>query len=98
MKRTFLSVKELAHELGISQDSVYRAFRAGEIPGAQIARTIRFDLSKVQRAMEERAKAMPNRRCTTRATGGASRRRDGPPSPRLVKRGRKVQPSTRRSV
>jgi predicted DNA-binding transcriptional regulator AlpA len=29
MKRTFLSVKELAHELGISQDSVYRAFRAG---------------------------------------------------------------------
>jgi excisionase family DNA binding protein len=60
MKRTFLSVKELAHELGISQDSVYRAFRAGEIPGAQIARTIRFDLSKVQRAMEERAKAMPN--------------------------------------
>ncbi|MDH4080645.1 MAG: helix-turn-helix domain-containing protein [Nitrospira sp.] len=35
---------------------------------------------------------------TPRATGGASRRRDGVPSPRLVKRGRKFQPSTRRSV
>ncbi|MDR4470704.1 MAG: helix-turn-helix domain-containing protein [Nitrospira sp.] len=35
---------------------------------------------------------------TPRATGGASRRRDGPPSPRIVKRGRKFQPRSRRSV
>jgi excisionase family DNA binding protein len=33
-----------------------------------------------------------------RATGGASRRRDGQPSPRIVKRGRKFQPRSRRSV
>ena len=38
MKRKLLSVKELAEELGISTDSVYRAYRTGEIPGAQIAR------------------------------------------------------------
>jgi excisionase family DNA binding protein len=76
MKRTLLSVKELAQELGISSDSVYRAYRTGEIPGAQIARIIRFDLGQVLRAMEERAKAMPNSQCAKRrATGGDSRRR-----------------------
>jgi excisionase family DNA binding protein len=32
MKRTLLSVKELAHQLGISADSVYRAYRRKEIP------------------------------------------------------------------
>ncbi len=35
---------------------------------------------------------------TRRATGGASRRRGGQPSPRIVKRGRKFQPRIRRSV
>ena len=74
MKRTLLSVKELAHELGISADSVYRAYRKGEIPAAQICRMIRFDLDKVRDAMEKKAEAMPNRRCVRRATGGDSRR------------------------
>ena len=97
MKRTLLSVKELAEELGISTDSVYRAYRTGEIPGAQIARTIRFDLGQVRRAMEERAKAMPNSQCAKqRATGGASRRRAAKKSPRSVKRGRNFQGSSRR--
>ncbi len=96
MKRTLLSVKELAEELGISTDSVYRAYRTGEIPGAQIARTIRFDLGQVRRAMEERAKAMPNSQCSKRATGGASRRRAATKRPRSVKRGRNFQGSSRR--
>lgn len=88
MKRTLLSVKELAEELGISVDSVYRAYRSGEIPGAQIARTIRFDLQQVRQAMEARAKAMPNSQCTKRrATAGTSRRRAQPKRPRSVKRG-----------
>ena len=88
MKRKLLSVKELAEELGISTDSVYRAYRSGEIPGAQIARTIRFDLEKVQQAMEARANAMPNSQCTKRrATDGGSRRRAQPKRPRSVKRG-----------
>lgn len=48
MKRTLLSVKELAGELGVSTDSVYRAYRKGEIPAEQINRMIRFDLEKVR--------------------------------------------------
>ncbi len=88
MKRTLLSVKELAQELGISTDSVYRAYRSGEIPGAQIARTIRFDLQQVRLAMEQRANAMPNSQCgKRRATAGTSRRRAQQKRPRSVKRG-----------
>ena len=64
MKRKLLSVKELAEELGISADSVYRAYRTGEIPGAQIAHIIRFDLGQVLRAMERKTKARPNNQCT----------------------------------
>ena len=95
MKRTWLSVKELAHELGISADSVYRAYRKREIPAFQICRTIRFDLEKVRHAMRRKAEAMPNRRCHRRAIGGDSRRR-ARISPRSVKRGRNFQKSTRR--
>jgi excisionase family DNA binding protein len=87
MKRTLLSVKELAQELGISTDSVYRAYRTGEIPGAQIARIIRFDLGRVLRAMEERTNAKPNSQCTKRAIAGARRRRAAKKRPRTVKRG-----------
>ena len=96
MKRTWLSVKELAHELGVSADSVYRAYRKQEIPAFQICRTIRFDLEKVRHAMKKKAEAMPNRRCRRRATGGDSRRRARTISPRAVKRGRNFQKSTRR--
>jgi excisionase family DNA binding protein len=76
MKRTLLSVKELAQELGISTDSVYRAYRKWEISTAQINRMIRFNLEKVHRAMEKKAKAMPNsQRLKRRATAGQGRRR-----------------------
>lgn len=87
MKPTLLSVKELAQELGISADSVYRAYRKGEIPAAQICRMIRFDLEKVRRAMEKKAQATLNNQCAPRATGGDSRRR-ARTRPRLVRRGR----------
>jgi excisionase family DNA binding protein len=96
VKRTWLSVKELAHELGISSDSVYRAYRKREIPAVQICRIIRFDLEKVRCAMEKKAEAMPNRRCHRRATGGESRRRARAISPRSVKRGRNFQKGTQR--
>jgi excisionase family DNA binding protein len=78
-----LSVKELAEELGISVDSVYRAYRKGEIPAVQICRMIRFDFEKVRLAMEQKAKRMPYQRCTQRATGGESRRRATPTRPRV---------------
>ena len=64
MKRKLLSVKDLVKELGISADSVCRAYRTGEIPGAQIVRIIWFGLGQVLRAMESKTKAMPNNQCT----------------------------------
>jgi hypothetical protein len=47
-----------------------------------------------QGQLDESLKAHSDRR----APGGASRRREAAPSPRTVKRGRKFQPSPRRSV
>ena len=44
MKRKLLSVKDLIEELGISADSVCRAYQTGEIPWAQIVRIIWFGL------------------------------------------------------
>jgi excisionase family DNA binding protein len=97
MKPTLLSVKELAQELGISTDSVYRAYRKKEIPAEQINRMIRFNLEKVHRAMEKKANAMPNsQRSQQGATAGQGRRRAQQKSPRSVKRGRKFQGSSRR--
>ena len=76
MKRTLLSVKELAHQLGISADSVYRAYRRKEIPAAQINRMIRFDFEKVCQAMEKNARGMPNREYRKQgAIAGQGRRR-----------------------
>ena len=95
MKRIWMSVKELAQEFGLSVDSVYRAYRKGDIPGHQMARTIRFNLDEVRHATRKRAKAMPSH-CTKGATGGDSRRRAQVISPRSVKRGRNFQKSTRR--
>ena len=46
-----LSVKELAAELGVSVDSVRRAFWNGGIPGFRLCKMLRFDLKQVRRAM-----------------------------------------------
>ena len=96
MKRVWMSVKQLAEEYGVSADSVYRAYRNGDIPGHQMARIIRFNLDEVRQATKKRAKAMPNSHCTKGAIDGDSRRRAKPSSPRSVKRGRNFQKSTRR--
>ncbi len=94
-----LTVKELAGELGISAKTVYRAYRNREIPAGQFRRILLFDLEQVRRAMEQRAKAMPNQKCTKgkRAPGGASRRR-ATTSPRRVRRGRNFQPTGGRTA
>ncbi len=77
MKGPLLSVKELAAVLGISVDSVYRAYRKGDIPAVQICRMIRFDLEQVRQATEQKARAMPNSRCARRAAGASRRRAIG---------------------
>jgi hypothetical protein len=52
MKKDLLTVKELAAELRMSPKSIQRAYRKEEIPVQWLGRMARFNLAKVQRAME----------------------------------------------
>ena len=49
MKPTLLSVKEVAQELGVSAQSIRRAYWRGEIPAYRICKMLRFNLERVQR-------------------------------------------------
>jgi excisionase family DNA binding protein len=49
MKRTLLSVKEIAQELGVSVQSIRRAYWRGEIPAYRLSTMLRFDLERVPR-------------------------------------------------
>ena len=49
MKPTLLSVKEVAQELGVSAQSIRRAYWRAEIPAYRISTMLRFDLKRVQR-------------------------------------------------
>ncbi|MEO5631889.1 MAG: helix-turn-helix domain-containing protein [Nitrospiraceae bacterium] len=49
MKPTLLSVKEVAQELGVSVQSIRRAYWKGDIPAYRICKMLRFDLERVQR-------------------------------------------------
>ena len=75
-KKELLTVKELAAELRMSLKSIQRAYRKGEIPVQWLGRMARFNLAKVQRAMERNGRS-PMRRLngnstTQGATGGAA--------------------------
>jgi hypothetical protein len=48
MKPALSSVKELAHELGVSVQSIRRAYRRGVIPAYRIHKTPRFDIKRVR--------------------------------------------------
>ncbi|MDH4083637.1 MAG: helix-turn-helix domain-containing protein [Nitrospira sp.] len=103
MKSTWLTVPELAAVLKVSVVSIRRAYWKGLLPVIRFGRMVRFDLDQVRAAIQHNGHHMPPiiytlEGVTRRAPGGASRRRDGQPSPRLVKRGRKFQPRSRRSV
>ena len=100
MKRELLTVKELAAELRMSLKSIQRAYRKEEIPVQWLGRMARFNLAKVQRAMERNGRSRMRRLNGTStpqgATGGGSRRRAAKKRPRSVKRGRNFQGSKRR--
>ena len=49
--RRLVSVKELADELGVSEDSVRRAFSNGKFPGYRVCRMLRFDLTVVKQTI-----------------------------------------------
>ena len=79
MKKELLTVKELAAELRMSLKSIQRAYRKGEIPVQWLGRMARFNLAKVQRAMERNGRSRMlrlNSKSTVQgAIAGASRRR-----------------------
>lgn len=72
MKRRFLSVKELAEELGVHEDTIYRAHLKKLIPVKKICKVLRFDLEKVLKAFAAHASEKRPKQSTRRATGGAA--------------------------
>jgi excisionase family DNA binding protein len=103
MDTAWLTVSELAAVLKVSVVSVRRAYWKGLLPVIRFGRMVRFDLDQVRLVMQRNGHHLlhthnPAGAPGRRAPGGASRRRDGQESPRLVKRGRKFQPSPRRSI
>ncbi|BFU94365.1 MAG: hypothetical protein NTNFB02_10870 [Nitrospira sp.] len=95
MKRQSLSVKQLAEELGVHEDTIYRGYSKKMIPGRRVCRVLRFDLEQVLRALDRNGERRPEA-IRYGATGGDSRRRARTISPRSVKRGRNFQKSSRR--
>ncbi len=89
MKKTWLTIDELALELQVSVKSICRAYRKGQIPVECICRFVRFDLDRVKAAMQGNGQGQSL--FTTReqgqrsATGGESRRRAQRTRPRLGK-------------
>lgn len=57
MKPVMLSVKELAHELGVSAQSIRRAYWQGLIPGYRFHKMLRFDVERVRQILLERGLA-----------------------------------------
>jgi hypothetical protein len=95
-KKELLTVKELAAELRMSPKSIQRAYRKEEIPVQWLGRMARFNLAKVQRAMERNGLSRMRRLNGNSTPHGASRRRAAKKRPRSVKRGRNFQDSSRR--
>ena len=54
MKPTLLSVKEIAQEMGVSTQSIRRAYWKGDIPAFRVCKMLRFDLERVQRIFLEK--------------------------------------------
>ena len=74
MKKDLLMVKELAADLSMSPKSIQRAYRKGEIPVQWLGRMARFNLTKVQRAMEQNGKGRVLRLNGTRESAKRDRR------------------------
>ena len=99
MKKELLTVKELAAELRMSPKSIQRAYRKEEIPVQWLGRMARFNLAKVQRAMERNGRSRMRRlngNATSQGAIAGQGRRRAPKSPRSVKRGRNFQGASRR--
>ncbi len=72
MKSTSLSAKELAQELGVSVQSIRRAYWDGLIPGYRFHKMLRFDLNQVRQILLERALLTTRQRCGARPAAPAA--------------------------
>ena len=102
MKALLLTIDQLAAIRQISVKSIRRAYRKGEIPVERICRFVRFDLERVKDAMQANGHgsslvASKRKQGRRSATGGASRRRAQPTSPRLGKTGASIAQKPRRA-
>ena len=81
MKTSDLSIKELAVIIGVSTDTIRRAYRRGEIPAIRVKTALRFDLQEVRTCMQRNAAARFGARSAS-APGGTAGRvlGDQPPS------------------
>ena len=82
MKKTWLTIDELALELQVSVKSIRRAYRKGQIPVERLCLFVRFDLERVKQAMQGNGQGQPpfsaRQQGQRSATGGASCRRSRP--------------------
>lgn len=79
MKPVMLSVKELAHELGVSAQSIRRAYWAGLIPGYRFQKMLRFDVALVRQILLERGlSTMRSDRARPAAPAGGAQRDTAP--------------------
>ena len=80
MERTLLSVKEIAQELGVSVQSIRRAYWRGDIPAYRISKMLRFDLERVQRIFLAKglSRIVRPRGARSPAKAGDAHRRNAP--------------------
>ena len=100
MKKTWLTVDELAAVLKVSVKSIRRAYRKGQIPVERICRFVRFDLDRVKAAMQGNGQGQfpfaSREQGQRSATGGDRRRRAQRTRPRLGKTGASIAQTPRR--
>ena len=100
MTTAWLTVKELARFFNVSEKSIRRAYRKGEIPFERFCRCVRFDLEQVKEALKQtrhgKTRSFTLKLGRRSATDGTSRRRARPTSPRLGKTGASIARTPRR--
>ena len=100
MRPMLLNVRELAAYFNVSEKSIRRAYRRGEIPFKRFFRCVRFDLEHViealQRGRSGKLRTTSLSLGQRSATGGASRRRAQRTRPRLGKTGASIAQTSRR--
>ena len=94
MRKRLLTIMQLATALQVSERSIRRAYRKGEIPVERFCRFVRFDLEAVRAALRHNGQAahldFPREGGRRSATGGDSRRRAQRTRPRLGKTGASI--------